>query len=190
MIFRVVIIGRSAVGKTSIITRLSKNTFYNYVQSTIGAAFLSYVPKGYENKIKYEIWDTAGQERYRSLAPMYYKSAKVAIVVYDVTCEDSFKEAQSWILEVKNFNKNMIIILLGNKIDLVDEKVVDSNKVKKYCELNDILFFETSAKLNIGLKNIFKKLSDLLIKKYRDKKEDINIDKTLDLSENKYNCCY
>ena len=124
--FKLVLLGDSAVGKSSLVLRFVKKQFFEYQESTIGAAFLTQTLVVDDNTVKFEIWDTAGQERYHSLAPMYYRGAAAAIVVYDLTNHQSFIRAKSWVKELQRQGKdNMIIALAGNKVDLADQRAVD-----------------------------------------------------------------
>ena len=148
---KVVLLGDTAVGKTSIVERFVNNKFSEFNSPTIGAAFVAIK---LEN-IKLEIWDTAGQEIYRSLAPMYYRGASAAIIVYNINHTNTFNNARSWINEIKEKGqKNCIIVLVGNKCDLPNRNV-NYEYAKKYANDNDILFIETSAKNNINIDNIF-----------------------------------
>lgn len=111
--FKLVLLGESAVGKSSIVHRFVKNTFDDMRESTIGAAFLTQtitIPES-ETTIKFEIWDTAGQERYKSLAPMYYRNANAALCVYDITSRSSFQKAQDWIKELKSKLQKVLLLL-------------------------------------------------------------------------------
>ena len=116
---KLVLLGESAVGKSSIALRFVRREFVPNQEATIGAAFLARsvsVPNG---TVKLEIWDTAGQERYRSLAPMYYRGASGALVVYDITSGESLRKAMSWIKELRSSgDPNIAIVLVGNKCDL------------------------------------------------------------------------
>merc|ERR1712023_221338 len=98
--FKLVLLGDSAVGKSSLVLRFVRGQFFEYQESTIGAAFMTQTLALDDTTVKFEIWDTAGQERYHSLAPMYYRGAQAAVVVYDVTSQDSFERAQRWISEL------------------------------------------------------------------------------------------
>ena len=135
--FKLVLLGESAVGKSSVVHRFVKNTFDNMRESTIGAAFLtqSVTLPEIDATVKFEIWDTAGQERYKSLAPMYYRNAHAALCVYDITNSSSFQKAQNWIKELKKqAPEGIVICLVGNKADLEDERQVDANAVTAYVE--------------------------------------------------------
>jgi small GTP-binding protein len=106
--------------------------------------------------VKFEIWDTAGQERYRSLAPMYYRGAAAAVVVYDITKKDSFNGAKSWVKELqRRGDPNVVIALAGNKADMEAKRKVQTEEAQQYAKDNDILHLETSAKTALNVRNLF-----------------------------------
>jgi len=154
--FKLVLLGESSVGKSSLVLRFVRGQFFEYQESTIGAAFLTQtVPLG-ESVVKFEIWDTAGQERYRSLAPMYYRGASAAIVVYDITNYDSFTRAKQWVKELqRQGNTNIVIALTGNKQDLEDKRKVEISEAQTYADDNGILYKETSAKTSHNVAELF-----------------------------------
>lgn len=168
--FKLVLLGESAVGKSSIVHRFVKNTFDNMRESTIGAAFLTQSISLPENNttVKFEIWDTAGQERYKSLAPMYYRNANAALCVYDITSRSSFTKAQDWIKELKKqAPEGIVICLVGNKADLEENREVDEREVSQYIdelnqEDNKIVAAECSAKSGDGVVDIFTKVARAL----------------------------
>ncbi|EDK38448.1 hypothetical protein PGUG_02546 [Meyerozyma guilliermondii ATCC 6260] len=168
--FKLVLLGESAVGKSSVVHRFVKNTFDNMRESTIGAAFLtqSVTLPEINATVKFEIWDTAGQERYKSLAPMYYRNAHAALCVYDITNSSSFQKAQNWIKELKKqAPEGIVICLVGNKADLEDERQVDANAVTAYVEElrgEGIQVFteECSAKSGEGVLEIFTNVAKAL----------------------------
>ncbi len=167
--YKLVLLGESAVGKSSLALRFVKNQFVEYQESTIGAAFLSKTIEIPNYSVKFEIWDTAGQERYHSLAPMYYRGAAAAVVVYDVTDQKSFEKAKSWIAELRkqttNGNPNILIALVGNKVDLAQTgRVVETEVATKYAADEKLLFFEASAKVNHNVEAIFKMVAEKLPK--------------------------
>ncbi|XP_062451752.1 ras-related protein Rab-5C isoform X2 [Rhea pennata] len=124
--FKLVLLGESAVGKSSLVLRFVKGQFHEYQESTIGAAFLTQTVCLDDTTVKFEIWDTAGQERYHSLAPMYYRGAQAAIVVYDITNTDTFVRAKNWVKELqRQASPNIVIALAGNKADLATKRAVD-----------------------------------------------------------------
>jgi small GTP-binding protein len=117
---KLVLLGEAAVGKSSVVLRFVSNDFQANKEPTIGAAFLTQKCRLEDRVLRYEIWDTAGQERFHSLAPMYYRNAQAAVVVYDITKASSLEKAKSWVKELqRQANPNIVIALAGNKVDLV-----------------------------------------------------------------------
>ncbi|KAL3345645.1 hypothetical protein AABB24_024547 [Solanum stoloniferum] len=130
---KLVLLGDMGAGKSSLVIRFIKGQFLEFQESTIGAAFFSSTLAVNNATVKFEIWDTAGQERYHSLAPMYYRGAAAAIIVYDITSSDSFAKAKKWVQELqKQGNSNMIMALAGNKADLEDRRNVPA-EILIYC---------------------------------------------------------
>ena len=129
--FKLVLLGESSVGKSSLVLRFVKGQFLDFLDSTIGAAFLTQTVCLNDTTVKFEIWDTAGQERYHSLAPMYYRGAQAAIVVYDITSQDSFVRAKNWVKELqRQGNPDIVIALAGNKVDLEEDRAIST---EVYC---------------------------------------------------------
>ena len=155
---KIVLIGESGVGKTSIISQFVDQTFQDDQQSTIGGTFSSKVVKCSNGKvIKLEIWDTAGQERYRSVTKMFYKDADAACLVYDITNTFSFEELQNyWVNQIKEFAQEKIILaIIANKSDLHIHEKVDEEQARKFAEDINALFAVTSAKCNTGVNDLF-----------------------------------
>lgn len=118
---KLVLLGEAAVGKSSLVLRFVSDDFQENKEPTIGAAFLTQKCSLPEHTVKFEIWDTAGQERFASLAPMYYRNAQSALVVYDVTKPQSFVKARHWVNELKaQASPGIVIALVGNKCDLAN----------------------------------------------------------------------
>eukprot|EP01118_Nematostelium_gracile_P004646 TRINITY_DN154_c0_g3_i1.p1 TRINITY_DN154_c0_g3~~TRINITY_DN154_c0_g3_i1.p1 ORF type:complete len:197 (-),score=48.61 TRINITY_DN154_c0_g3_i1:36-626(-) len=154
--FKLVLLGESAVGKSSLVLRFVKGQFLEFQESTIGAAFLTQNVCLNDTTVKFEIWDTAGQERYHSLAPMYYRGAQAAIVVYDITSSESFERAKSWVKELqRQGNPNIVIALAGNKVDLASHRKVQIEEAQAYSDDNAILYMETSAKTAANVNELF-----------------------------------
>ncbi|KAH7915728.1 GTP-binding protein RAB5 [Hygrophoropsis aurantiaca] len=155
--FKLVLLGESAVGKSSLVLRFVKDQFDDYRESTIGAAFLTQtVTLEDQTMVKFEIWDTAGQERYKSLAPMYYRNANCAVVVYDITQSASLEKARTWIRELqRQADPSIVIALCGNKADLSARRQVTQEEAKKYAEEEGLMWGETSAKSGEGVSDIF-----------------------------------
>ncbi|CAN1331205.1 Ras-related protein Rab5 [Linum perenne] len=138
-------------------------------ESTIGAAFFTEVvgvKEEEEGSIKFDIWDTAGQERYHSLAPMYYRGAAAAVVVYDITSMDSFIRAKKWVLELQRQEKpNLVVFLVGNKTDLEEKRQVGSEvEAEAYADKNGLDFIETSAKNDENVKELFYEIAKRVAK--------------------------
>ena len=141
LIFKLVLIGDSGVGKTNILSRYINNEFSFATKSTVGVEFGSKIIMKEDKTIKLQIWDTAGQERYRSITNAYYKGAKGAFVVYDITRKDTFINVDKWIGDLKtNGNEDVFILLIGNKCDLEDKREVSSDEVAKKAEQFKIAF--------------------------------------------------
>ncbi|XP_035242965.1 ras-related protein Rab-5B-like [Anguilla anguilla] len=154
--FKLVLLGESAVGKSSLVLRFVKGQFQEYQESTIGAAFLTQSVCLDDTTVKFEIWDTAGQERYHSLAPMYYRGAQAAIVVYDITNADTFGRAKTWVKELqRQASPNIVIALAGNKADLSAKRAVEYEEAQAYADDNSLLFMETSAKTAMNVNDLF-----------------------------------
>ncbi|XP_068606008.1 ras-related protein Rab-5C [Brachionichthys hirsutus] len=163
--FKLVLLGESAVGKSSLVLRFVKGQFHEYQESTIGAAFLTQTVCLDDTTVKFEIWDTAGQERYHSLAPMYYRGAQAAIVVYDITKPDTFTRAKSWVKELQRpAGPDIVIALTGNKADLADKRVVEIQEAQEYADDNGLLFMETSAKTAVNVNEVFMAIAKKLPK--------------------------
>ena len=143
---KIIVVGDSGVGKTNLINRFTSDKFDTNSKATIGVEFVYKTLKINKEVIKVEVWDTAGQERYRAITSSYYKGAKGAIIVYDISNEDSFNNVESWMNEViKKGKTDMQFLLVGNKKDLInDRKVTEQKGIDKAKELNMNLF-EASA---------------------------------------------
>jgi small GTP-binding protein len=155
--FKVVLVGESGVGKTSIITQFIDQTFQEDQQSTTGGTFSTKSVKCGNNKtLKFEIWDTAGQERYRSLTKMFYKDANAAILVYDITRKDSFEQLKLyWAEQIKECPENIILVIAANKSDLFQKEEVDEEEARKLASDLGAIFVGTSAKQVESINQLF-----------------------------------
>ena len=173
---KVVIVGESTVGKSSLAQRFVKNEFDDFQETTVGACCLSKliaIPDGVGKKLRVEIWDTAGQERYRGMAPLYYRNAKIALVVYDVTKPDSLTKAEGWVKELTerlalDEGVKAIIALVASKVDLPSK--VDKANVDSIVTQYSLQRFETSAKTGLGVQDMF----DALVKLYLKEQQQAN----------------
>ena len=160
--FKVVLVGESGVGKTSIITQFIDQTFQEDIQSTTGGTFSTKSVVCDGGKIlKFEIWDTAGQEKYRSLTTMFYKDANAAVMVYDVTRKDSFEEMKNyWAIQIKdNSPENIILAIAANKSDLIEQETVDEEEARNFAKELNAIFVTTSAKSSEGINSLFEEIA-------------------------------
>ncbi len=189
---KVVFLGDTSVGKSCLAVRFIKNEFFEFQEPTIGAAFLGKSINLNNKKYKFEIWDTAGQERYRSLAPMYYRGAKAAVIVYDITDEETFKGAKTWTSEIQKNGKNCLIVLVGNKVDLTNHRKVDIHMVKDYVENNNIIYMESSAKTGLNVDKIFTTIAENIPEdnEHEPINEIVNVNNREERARyTQYNCC-
>lgn len=171
---KVVLLGDSGVGKSSLALRFCTNEFKPYSESTIGASFMSKsirIPVSpsssddetstkQERIVGLKIWDTAGQEKYRSLAPMYYRGAEVAILVYDITAPASFVALKEWALELHhNALPDLVLVICGNKSDLEQFRRIDRASGEAYAESIGAVYIETSAKDGEGVMDMFREVA-------------------------------
>jgi len=151
------------------VLRFVSDDFQENKEPTIGAAFLTQKCDLEDRTVKFEIWDTAGQERFASLAPMYYRNAQAALVVYDLTKAATLQKAKHWVSELRRqANPNIVIALVGNKLDLCidgaeeDRRMVSKEEAQSYAEEdgNDLLFLETSAKSGVNVRAVFEAIAE------------------------------
>ncbi|CAK9226310.1 unnamed protein product [Sphagnum troendelagicum] len=162
---KLVLLGDMGAGKSSLVLRFVKGQFFDYQESTIGAAFLTQTLAVNDVTVKFEIWDTAGQERYHSLAPMYYRGAAAAVIVYDITNVDSFNRAKKWVQELqRQGNPNLVMALAANKADLDSKRKIESEEGKSYADENGLFFMETSAKTAQNVNELFYEIARKLPK--------------------------
>uniref|UniRef100_A0A0D9XJ54 Ras-related protein Rab11D n=1 Tax=Leersia perrieri TaxID=77586 RepID=A0A0D9XJ54_9ORYZ len=179
-VFKVVLIGDSAVGKSQILARFARNEFSIDSKATIGVEFQTRTLLIDHKSVKAQIWDTAGQERqapphpippfsslaarppqfapdsYRAVTSAYYRGALGALLVYDITKRQSFDHIPRWLEELRGHaDKNIVIMLVGNKSDLEDERAVSTEDAKEFAEKENLFFLETSALQATNVENAF-----------------------------------
>ena len=163
-IFKVLLLGNSDVGKSSLLLRFVDSVWNDGFVPTIGVDFKVKTLEINNKKVKMQIWDTAGQERFRTVVSTYFKGAHGILLLYDVTNKDSFKNLENWLIEIeKNSSDKVLKILLGNKCDLSDDREIQSEEGKAFAVRNGMEFMETSAKMNTNVSEAFETLGKLMI---------------------------
>lgn len=203
-LFKIVLIGNSGVGKSSILYRFSEDKWEEKFVPTIGVDFVSIFNNFLQNlkameidgkKIKLQIWDTAGQEKFRNINTSYYKGANGILVVYDITNRESFDGLNSWLIEIeKNSSKDVYKLLIGNKNDMEEKRQITFNEGKDFASINGMEFFETSAKTADKIQDAFELLSKDIMRtvsknKTAPKKDPIKLEPGTNLNLEKKKCC-
>ena len=159
LLYKIIIIGDTCVGKSNILSRYQKDEFRENSKSTVGVELGTKFVKIKGIGAKLQIWDTAGQERYRSITSSYYKGSHGCFIVYDITNESSFENVDKWYEQAqKEASKDISIILVGNKCDLEDERKIPIEKGEEKAKNFNIPFFETSALSKIKIDDIFNEM--------------------------------
>ncbi|XDA69691.1 hypothetical protein R6Z07M_000053 [Ovis aries] len=169
-IFKLVLLGSGSVGKSSLAVRYVKNDFKS-ILPTVGCAFFTKVVDLGAACLKFEIWDTAGQEKYHSVCRLYFRGASAALLVYDITRKDSFCKVQQWLkdLEEEFHPGEAVVMLVGNKTDLEEEREVTFEEGKEFAESKGLLFMETSAKRNYQVAEVFNAVARELLRREESK---------------------
>ncbi|XP_018921582.1 ras-related protein Rab-3D-like isoform X1 [Cyprinus carpio] len=170
--FKILIIGNSSVGKTSFLFRYADDSFTSAFVSTVGIDFKVKTVFRNNKRIKLQIWDTAGQERYRTITTAYYRGAMGFLLMYDITNQDSFNAVQDWATQIKTYSwDNAQVILVGNKCDLEDDRLIPTEDSQRLARELGFQFFEASAKDNINVKQVFECLVDVICEKMNESME-------------------
>lgn len=191
---KLVLLGQASVGKTSLVQRFVSNRFCDSIEATVGAAFSTQTVevRGIDGprQVKFEIWDTAGQERFRSLAPMYYRNAACAVVVYDMTKVETFERAKEWVRELQaSASAGIVIGIAANKAD--SDEASSSSMARQFCEQEGIIFLETSAKSGLNVQRLFEEIARKLPEKEPEKetKPALSLKTAADAGSEKSNSC-
>ena len=175
--FKFIIVGNGFVGKSNISYRFVNGKFAEEYKATIGLDFASKIITVNENDIKIEIWDTAGQECFKSISKGYYKNTVCAIVVYDITDRESFNNAISWIEECKNNCAKIVnLILIGNKCDLEQNRVVSTGEGEDLANRFNMKFYETSALTGKNIDKLFFDAAETILKNIENNYYDLSKD--------------
>ena len=175
---KIILVGDVSVGKTSVLERYINNNFKDDYTCTIQAEQKTKIINEDSNtSIRMDIWDTAGQEKFRSLTRQYYRDSQGAIIVFDITKKKTFDSLQTWIDDIKDYSdKDIPIIIVGNKSDLIDEREVSENNINEF--LNDkYTYFEVSAKYGNNIDLAFNKIKKLILENRKMNNEEENEDK-------------
>ena len=196
---KLILVGDSYVGKTNILSKYIKNEFNQSTKSTVGVEFGTKLLKIEDKIIKAQIWDTAGQERYKSITSTYYKGAKGAFIVYDITNRLTFESVDKWIQDLNlNSDKNITLLLIGNKKDLADKRDVTTEEGEEKAKSFGLAFLETSALTGENIDKVFDHIlkevyTKLTIEKKNSGEIDyINIGNNIEIndqSEKTSTCC-
>jgi len=196
-LIKLLLIGDSGVGKSCLLLRFSDDSFTPSFITTIGIDFKIRTIEFEGKKIKLQIWDTAGQERFRTITTAYYRGAMGILLVYDVTDDKSFANIRNWIRNIEQHaSENVNKILIGNKCDLVDKKVIDTARGKALSEEFGIKFLETSAKNSINVDDAFISLAKDIKKRLLDVEppndknpNNVNLNNSNQQQAQKKKCC-
>ena len=167
--FKMIVIGDAGVGKSCLTGRAIKDRYETDYAPTVGFEFLSFTTKIDNKVMKLQIWDTCGQEAYRSLITNFYRNASLAMMVYSIDSRESFIHINQWLKEIRlQSNPDVKIILIGNKKDLEDQRVVNYEEAKKFKDENQLLYFEeTSAKTGLNTKEVFIESAKILYEEHK-----------------------
>jgi len=185
ILLKIIVLGESGVGKTSLLIRYVENRFTLNTKSTIGANFLTKRVEVGDKVATCQIWDTAGQERFQGLGTAFYRGSDGVIFVFDVTQRKSFEELEQWkkafLIQVgQEGNDKFPMIILANKVDLEDKREVSQKELRDWCSKQNLTWFETSAKEGANVDRAFEEIANLVIQNM--KPEDIQYD-PIDLSQ-------
>ena len=162
IVLKLLLLGDSSVGKTSILLKYISNKFDESSISTVGVDYMDKIIDYNKFKIKLQIWDTSGEEKFRTITKNFYRNADGLLVVFDLTKKESYDHIKSWINEAKENNDKLKTILIGNKLDLKDERIVAIDVAKQFAEKNNLKYIETSAKDGTNINESFQAIIDLL----------------------------
>lgn len=199
--FKYIIIGDSYVGKSSIMANFIHNEFIDTYEITLGVDFGIYNHKINNDNIKVQLWDTAGQEIYKSIIRSYYRSSNCCLLVFDITNKNSFENIKEWKTSVETYsNIKPLFILIGNKSDLEDKRVIKKEDALQFAIDNNMEYIETSAKFGLNIKNtiinsiekIYNNINcDNLYDTHEKKNSVVKLKKnnTIGINNDKYKCC-
>jgi Ras-related protein Rab-6A len=178
---KLIVVGNQSTGKSCILNRFVNETFEENYQATIGLDFQSKNITIHDQDIRLILYDTAGQEKFRSLIPMYIREAQIILLIYDISDKESFDSMPKWIKQVEDVKiSEAVFVLIGNKIDLENERKVTYEEGKKFAEENNFIFQEVSAKTGKNFETLFEvQIYEAIYNKFKsefDKREKIGLE--------------
>lgn len=185
--YKIVMLGNSGVGKTALVERVTNDIFVDAHVPTVGAQYVSLNLEINNQQITLEFWDTAGQEVFRSLVGFYARDAKGIFILFDLTDDQSFLDLKQWIQFANDQAPEAAIIVFGNKIDLDDQRKVDSEKLADFAAKEGVTFFEGSAKTGQAVQDAVEKMAELVMASNKTTQSAISIDKPD--AKKKSKCC-
>ena len=172
-LMKLIVVGDSGTGKSCLLHRFVEDTFCEDQTQTIGVEFGAKVVQLLGKRVKLQIWDTAGQERYRSVTRSYYRGAVGCLIVYDITCRSSYDHVPQWLADVRQLaGKDATVMLIGNKSDMNDKRVITHNEVSLFAQENNLMHFETSAATGELVPDAFLKVAKIAMQRDMKAKED------------------
>ena len=191
--FKIMVIGESKVGKTSVIKKYTQNKFGGVYLTTVGVDFQDKIINIDDKKIRLQIWDTAGQERFRNITKNYFNSSNGFLLIYDITDKDSLEHLNFWSAQIQlNAPEKSKCVLVGNKCDLEGSRAVSTEEGKIYAEKNKIKFFETSAKDGTNINEVFEYIANEIYKEQKMEMRSVTSSQVLSKEQTfkkKKKCC-
>ena len=190
--YKIMVLGESRVGKTSLIKQYTKEQFGGVYLTTVGMDFQDKIIDIEGKKVRLQIWDTAGQERFRNVTKSYFQSSHGFVLVYDITDKTTFEKTNFWMEQIKlNGPENPKLILVGNKCDLSNERKVSIEEGENFAKKNNIKFFESSAKEGTNVNELFLELGKLIYQdsKGKEEKKTVKLGSTTQSKKEKKKCC-
>ncbi len=193
LMFKIMVIGESKVGKTSVIKKYTQNKFGGVYLTTVGVDFQDKIINIDDKKIRLQIWDTAGQERFRNITKNYFNSSNGFLLIYDITDKDSLEHLNFWSAQIQlNAPEKSKCVLVGNKCDLESARVISYEEGKMYAEKNKIKFFETSAKDGTNINEVFEYIANEIYKEQKMEMRSVTSSQVLSKEQTfkkKKKCC-
>ncbi|OHS97454.1 small GTP-binding protein [Tritrichomonas foetus] len=166
---KIVILGDSGVGKSSIIAQYNTGIMPDLMSPTVGASYLSKIIEFENNEIELRFWDTAGQETYQSLVPIYFRNSSIAFIVFDITQRSTYENTQKWLSQLREFaGNNILVCLVANKIDLENQREIEKSEYAEFAGRNQMIYTEVSAKTGVGINSMIENAVETFVKTNND----------------------